>query len=219
MGCCISFFGIQLGDWLAHPIGAGFIIGLSYSPIAVLILLMALHNVPREVAEDALFDVTHWRVLLKVITPLITPAIGGCAALLFLLAMLDFGVADFLGVRTLAFEIFFLFDGIYDVHSATVTSLLFSIVTLFVFLILWRWLRRPLTEPRALQRGWHWEMHGFWYGCAVGTGITLALVLTALPLASLFIHAIPELAVIIRASTPAIAHSVICSASAAILAT
>jgi multiple sugar transport system permease protein len=84
-----------------HPTGAGLWVAhtLLALPVAFLVLRAGFAGVPREIEEAALLDgATPRRAFLAVVVPLVRPALGAAALLVFLLSWDEFAYALLLQV-------------------------------------------------------------------------------------------------------------------------
>lgn len=75
------------------------LLGVHYSPMAFLMVRAALRKLPRELVEAALAGgASRLTVLRTVILPLLTPALLGATALVFVSCVGNFGIPAFLGI-------------------------------------------------------------------------------------------------------------------------
>lgn len=75
------------------------LLGIQYGPMAFLMVRAALRKLPRELVEAALSSgASRFTVLRTIILPLITPALIGAAALVFVSCVGNFGIPAFLGI-------------------------------------------------------------------------------------------------------------------------
>lgn len=86
-----------------HPLyGRGGVIALlavQHMPLVFLVLLAALRTLPREMAEAArISGAGPWRLLMKVILPLLRPNLLAAYALAFVSALGNFGIPALLGI-------------------------------------------------------------------------------------------------------------------------
>ncbi len=84
---------------LYSPGGIVLLLGVQYGPMAFLMVRAALRKLPRELVEVALSGgASRFTVLRTIILPLITPALIGAAALVFVSCVGNFGIPAFLGI-------------------------------------------------------------------------------------------------------------------------
>ncbi|VDC33643.1 ABC transporter permease [Pseudogemmobacter humi] len=84
---------------LYSPGGIILLLGVQYGPMAFLMVRAALRRLPRELVEAALSGgASRFTVLRTIILPLITPALIGAAALVFVSCVGNFGIPAFLGI-------------------------------------------------------------------------------------------------------------------------
>ena len=75
------------------------LLGIQYGPMAFLMVRAALRKLPRELVEAALSSgASRFTVLRTIILPLITPALIGAGALVFVSCVGNFGIPAFLGI-------------------------------------------------------------------------------------------------------------------------
>lgn len=96
----VGFESLQgVANPLQSPGGIILLLGLHYAPLVFLTLRAGLLNLPAEVVEAArVSGAGPWRVLLRVILPLLAPALVAGAALAFVSSIGNFGIPAFLGI-------------------------------------------------------------------------------------------------------------------------
>ncbi|AUB85544.1 ABC transporter permease [Candidatus Thiodictyon syntrophicum] len=110
--------------------GVVFVLGLAYFPFVTLLAKAGLRAIDPSLEESALLRRGPTRVIAGISIPLTAPHILAGAILVFVFAIIDFGVPDILRVRVYAVEIFIQFSALYDKRAAVVLSLPLLIVTL-----------------------------------------------------------------------------------------
>ena len=102
---------------------AALVLALVYYPIVMLATEVALRQVDAHVEEAGILAGTAGRVLARITLPLIAPAIGGAALIVFVLAISEFGVPALLRVRVYTTEVFTAFAALFDFARATALML------------------------------------------------------------------------------------------------
>ena len=110
--------------------GVVFVLGLAYFPFVTLLTKAGLRAADPSLEEAALLRQGPLRAITGVTLPLVAPHILAGAILVFVFAIIDFGVPDILRVRVYAVEIFIQFSALYDKRAAVVLSLPLLVVTL-----------------------------------------------------------------------------------------
>jgi iron(III) transport system permease protein len=128
----LTNYAIQ-GETLASLTVAGILFGLSYFPIIALFSAMGFIQIENQIEESARLTHTDRRVFLQISVPLAKPFIIAGAILVFLLVVLDHGVADFFMIQTYSIEIFTQFS-LHNLRGAVAATypLLFLAITLAV---------------------------------------------------------------------------------------
>ncbi|WP_207640649.1 ABC transporter permease [Alkaliphilus transvaalensis] len=115
--------------------GAAFVLTMFTYPYVFLITSAALKKMNRSFEEAARAQgLTSYEILWKVNLPLLRPAIGAGAILIFLYVLSDFGAIAMLRYNTFTSAIYYQM-GSYDNLSATVLSMVLILVTLIVLWI------------------------------------------------------------------------------------
>jgi iron(III) transport system permease protein len=112
--------------------GVVFVLGLAYFPFVTLLTKAGLRALDPALEEAALLRQGPSRVIAGITLPLVAPHILAGAILVFVFAIIDFGVSDILRVRVYAVEIFIQFSALYDKRGAVVLSLPLLIATLML---------------------------------------------------------------------------------------
>jgi len=112
--------------------GVVFVLGLAYFPFVTLLTKAGLRTVDPSLEEAALLRQGPLRVIAGITLPLVAPHILAGAILVFVFAIIDFGVPDILRVRVYAVEIFIQFSALYDKRAAVVLSLPLLAATLML---------------------------------------------------------------------------------------
>jgi len=110
-----------------------FILSTIYTPLATFIIAGSLVNVAASLEEAGEMITDYKTVFLKIILPLIRPAIFSSFILIFILSVSEFAVPAYLAVNVFATQIFTQFSAFYNYNAATAQALL---LTLFCLLLL-----------------------------------------------------------------------------------
>ncbi len=106
----------------------------SFLPITLWLTHTALSSIPAEEEETALMVTSPWRVITKISLPKALPAAATGTLLVFLLAFSELGVATYLGVKVISYEVLVQFSAFYNTAAAIAASLPMFAVGLVVFL-------------------------------------------------------------------------------------
>jgi iron(III) transport system permease protein len=112
-----------LSGWTYSLPGAIAVLGLVYYPLTMLATETALRRLEPRLEEAALVAAAPGRVLRHVTLPLVAPAVGAAALVVFVLAISEFGVPGLLRVRVFTTEVFTAFAAQYDFGRATILAL------------------------------------------------------------------------------------------------
>ena len=121
--------------------GVVFVLGLAYFPFVVLLTSAGLRAVDPAMEDAARLRVGPPRVLVGVTLALVRPHILAAALLVFVFAIIDFGVPDLLRVRVYAVEVFIEFSALYDQRGAVLLSVPLLLATMALVGIM-TWLMR-----------------------------------------------------------------------------
>ena len=83
----------------------------------------ALRQMDPHLEEAGLITASPGLVLSRITVPLIAPAIGGAALIVFVMAISEFGVPALLRVRVYTTEVFTAFAALFDFGRATALAL------------------------------------------------------------------------------------------------
>src|SRR5688572_2954816 len=110
-------------SWTYSLPAAAVVLALVYYPIVMLATEVALRQVDPHLEEAGLVAASPDRVLWRITLPLVAPAIGGAALIVFVLAISEFGVPALLRVRVYTTEVFTAFAALFDFGRATALTL------------------------------------------------------------------------------------------------
>ena len=108
-----------LSGWTYSLTGAAFVLAFVGYPIVMLVTEAALRQMDSRLEEAGLIAASPGQVLARITLPLVAPAIGGAALLVFVLALSEFGVPALLRVRVYTTEVFTAFAALFDFARAT----------------------------------------------------------------------------------------------------
>ncbi len=134
--------------------GVVFVLTLIFTPLAMIITGSALQNIDNSYEEAGLLITSKHRVLLKIILPLIKPALASSFVLIFIFAISEFSVPGFYGVKVFTTEIFTQFSAFYNYNSAILESLLIIAICLVLLIIEGKYLAKSpfLSIAKKNQR-------------------------------------------------------------------
>ena len=114
--------------------GVIFILTFIFTPLSMLIIGSALFNINSQIEESGLLISNLRKVILKIILPLIKPALITSFVLVFIFAVSEFSVPAFLGVKVFTTEIFTQFSAFYN-HSLAILQSLFLVAICILLLL------------------------------------------------------------------------------------
>lgn len=109
--------------WTYSLPAAAIVLALVYYPIVMLATEAALRQMDTHLEEAGIVAAPPGRVLTRITMPLVAPAIGGAALIVFVLAISEFGVPALLRVRVYTTEVFTAFAALFDFARATALTL------------------------------------------------------------------------------------------------
>jgi len=121
-------------SFISSYIGVILVLTTIFTPLSMLIIGSALSNINAQL-EDAGFMITNFRsVIIKIMLPLIKPALFTSFVLVFIFSISEFSVPAFLGIKVFTTEIFTQFSAFYN-HSLAIlqSALLISICIFLLF--------------------------------------------------------------------------------------
>jgi iron(III) transport system permease protein len=134
--------------------GAAWVLSLFCFPHIFLLVAGALERVNPSLEEAArAAGMSRWMVLSRVTLPMLRPAIGGGALMVFLYAWADFGVVSLLRVRTLTTVVFDYVQGTMDWAIPAGLAVLLTLITTAVLALQVRFLgRRTYAQVTSASR-------------------------------------------------------------------
>jgi len=133
----VDFF-ILLGrgkEFIYSAFGVVFVLSLIFSPLSMLIISSSLINLSSGFEEAGLMITTYPRTIIRIILPLIKPAIVSSFILVFILAISEFSVPAFLSVNLFITEIFTQFSAFYNYDLAVANSMVLIVICVALLMI------------------------------------------------------------------------------------
>ncbi len=128
----IFYFFFNNTSFLSSYIGVIMVLTIIFTPLSMLIIGSALSNINTQLEESG-FMITNFRtVVLKIILPLIKPALISSFVLVFIFSISEFSVPAFFGVKVFTTEIFTQFSAFYN-HSLAILQ---SVLLVFICVLL-----------------------------------------------------------------------------------
>ncbi len=121
-------------SFISSYIGVILVLTTIFTPLSMLIIGSALSNINAQLEESGFVITKFRRVILKIILPLIKPALISSFVLVFIFSISEFSVAAFFGIKVFTTEIFTQFSAFYN-HSLAIlqSALLILICVLLLF--------------------------------------------------------------------------------------
>jgi ABC-type Fe3+ transport system permease subunit len=136
-------------DFISSNVGVVLVLTTVFTPLAMIITGSALSNLNAQLEESG-FMITNFRsVILKIILPLIKPALITSFVLVFIFSISEFSVPAFFGVKVFTTEIFTQFSAFYNHSLAILQS--FLLILLCILLLLSE--RKYIAEAPFLSVG------------------------------------------------------------------
>jgi ABC-type Fe3+ transport system permease subunit len=119
-------------DGIASETGVVLVLTFIFTPLSMLITGNAFNNINTHLEETGLMITDLKRVILKIILPLIKPALFTSFVLIFIFSISEFSVPAYFGVRTFTTEMFTQFSAFYNHSLAVLQSLLLIVICVFL---------------------------------------------------------------------------------------
>jgi len=126
----VDFF-IMLGNgkaFIYSPFGVVFVLSIIFSPLSMIIISSSLSNLSSHFEEAGLMITTYPKTIIKIVFPLVKPALISSFILVFVLAISEFSVPAFLSVNVYTTEIFTQFSAFYNYDLAVAHSMVLIII-------------------------------------------------------------------------------------------
>ncbi len=114
--------------FIYSPAGVIFVLSLILAPLSMIIISSGLVNISARLEEATLMMSDYKTTLIKIILPLLKPALVSSFVLSFVLALSEFSVPAFLSVNVLTTEIFTQFSAFYNYDAAVANSMLLIVI-------------------------------------------------------------------------------------------
>ena len=119
-------------DLISSVAGSIFVMVNIFTPLSMLIIGSALSNINAQLEESAQLIASLPKVVLKIILPLIKPAIISSFVLIFIFSISEFSVPAYFGVQVFTTEIFTQFSAFYNHSLAVLQSLFLVLICIFL---------------------------------------------------------------------------------------
>ena len=131
-----DFFFLIFNDTGPVMSGAGVIWVLTtiYTPLSILISGSAFAGIDSQIEESAIMIAGFRKAMIKVILPLIKPALLSSFVLVFIFSISEFSVPAFFGIKVFTTEIFTQFSAFYNHSLAVLQSSLLILICIFLLI-------------------------------------------------------------------------------------
>ncbi len=126
------YFFFNNTSFISSYFGVILVLTTIYTPLSLLIVGSALSNINAQLEESGLVIVNLRRVILKIILPLLKPALLSSFVLIFIFSISEFSVPAFLGVKVFTTEIFTQFSAFYNHSLAILQSTLLILICILL---------------------------------------------------------------------------------------
>ncbi len=134
----------KISHLLFSKVGVIFILTGSFYPIIFWLTYIAFSSIPPEEEESALIISSPEKVFFKITLYKTLPYILSGALLVFLFSFSEVGVATYLGVNVVPYEILMQLSAFYNIHSAFAASIPMGITGLILFIFEYTILKKGL---------------------------------------------------------------------------
>ncbi|TGO03043.1 hypothetical protein PN36_13755 [Candidatus Thiomargarita nelsonii] len=121
-------------SFIYSPFGVVFVLSMIFSPLSMIIISSSLANLSARFEEAGLMMATYSQIILKIVFPLIKPALISSFILVFVLAISEFSVPAFLSVNVFTTEIFTQFAAFYNYEVAVANSIVLIFICVSLLL-------------------------------------------------------------------------------------
>ncbi len=122
-------------DFIYSEYGVIFVMSIIYAPLAMIIIGSGLGNLSVVYEEAALMISDYKQTIVKIIIPLLKPAIFSAFILIFVLNLSEFTVPSFLSVNVLTTEIFTQFSAFYNYGAAVANSMILIVISISLLML------------------------------------------------------------------------------------
>ena len=198
-----------LSSWTYSLLGAIVVLGLGFYPLSMLATEAAARRVDGRLEEAGLLAAHPRSVLLRITLPLIAPAIGAAAVIIFVLAVSEFGVPGLLRARVFTTEVFTAFAARYDFGSGVaIATPLLAVALIAGVVIKVITGEQLLATRRSAHPGLIWRIQRQRVALLIGLGVVV-LIFVLLPLFALGVETqgLSRIIAAARTSSAAITNS------------
>lgn len=117
-----------LDAWSYSLPAAILVLGFSLYPVVMFATEAAVRGIPSRLEEAGRLVAPPSRVWLRIVLPLIAPALAASLLVVFVLSISDFAVPSILRVRVYTTEVFTAFSALYDFRLATLMALPLALI-------------------------------------------------------------------------------------------
>ncbi len=103
-----------------------------YTPLSVLIVGNAFSNIDTSLEESGLLMTSPYKVVFKIVLPLVKPAILASFILVFIFSVSEYSVPSYYGVKVITTEIFTRFSAFYNHSDAIMQSSVLLVVSVLL---------------------------------------------------------------------------------------
>ena len=126
------FFAIFHSNIISSYIGVVLVLSSIYTPLSIIIIGSALANIDSQFEESGLLITRYKMVILKIIFPLIKPALISSFILVFIFSISEFSVPSYFGLSVFTTEIFTQFSAFYNHSYAIIQSSLLIVICILL---------------------------------------------------------------------------------------
>ena len=130
----LFFMLFQNSSFLSSYIGVTIVITTVYTPLSMLIIGSSLTNINSKIEESALMFTNTKNLIIKIILPLIKPALLSSFVLIFIFSISNFAVPAFFGIKVFTTEIFTQFSAFYRHSFAIIQSVALLIICVLLLM-------------------------------------------------------------------------------------
>ena len=121
-------------SFISSYIGVIIVLTTIFTPLSMLIIGSALSNIDAQLEESGFMIANTKSVIIKIILPLIKPALVSSFVLVFIFSISEFSVPAFFGVKVFTTEIFTQFSAFYNHSLAVLQSSLLILICILLLL-------------------------------------------------------------------------------------
>lgn len=126
------FFMLFHSNIISSYVGVILVLSSIYTPLSMLIIGSALANIDSQYEESGLLITKYKIVVLRIIFPLIKPALISSFILVFIFSISEFSVPSYFGITVFTTKIFTLFSAFYNYSYAIIQSSLLIVICILL---------------------------------------------------------------------------------------